>query len=147
MLARMAQEITSSIDIMVNSAGIYPFVTTAETPEDVFDSVYAVNVKIPSSSWPSWRRKMAERGSGVIVNVPTSASIEGPVGATAYMSSKAADNQQTRIWAAEYRPAGVRVSAVRPGITETERLQAAFGVDQSAFPPSRPPATPVDRKR
>ncbi|MEV7189886.1 SDR family oxidoreductase [Kitasatospora sp. NPDC093102] len=49
------------------------------------------------------------------------------VGATAYGSSKSAVNRLTRIWAAEYGPAGVRVNAVLPGVIETEGVQASLG--------------------
>src|SRR6201996_5342873 len=35
------------VDILVNNAGIYPFGPTHEASETDFDSVYAVNVKVP----------------------------------------------------------------------------------------------------
>jgi NAD(P)-dependent dehydrogenase (short-subunit alcohol dehydrogenase family) len=46
-LARRALEITGHIDILVNSAGIFPFGPTAETPLDTFHDVYATNVRAP----------------------------------------------------------------------------------------------------
>lgn len=132
-LGRAAREITGSIDILVNNAGTYPFVSTGDTTEELFDSVYAINVKVPLFLVAELAPAMVDRGRGVIINVTTLAASKGIVGATAYTSSKAAINQLTRIWAAEYGPAGVRVNAVSPGVIETEGLQNALGDDRSAF--------------
>jgi NAD(P)-dependent dehydrogenase (short-subunit alcohol dehydrogenase family) len=132
-LARRAREATGTVDILVNNAGTFPFVTTADTTEELFDRIYNLNVKAPFFLVGALAPVMAETGRGVIVNVTTAASDKGIVGATAYTSSKSAINQLTRIWAAEYGPAGVRVNAVSPGIIETEGVQAELGDDRSAL--------------
>ncbi len=47
-VARRAVEVGNGhIDILINNAGIYPFGPTHETTEEAFDSVYALNVKVP----------------------------------------------------------------------------------------------------
>jgi NAD(P)-dependent dehydrogenase (short-subunit alcohol dehydrogenase family) len=62
---------------------------------------------------------MAERGRGAIVNIGSwMARVGSPFGAM-YTATKAADEQLTRSWAAEYGPRGVRVNAVAPGATLT----------------------------
>ncbi|MFZ0239725.1 MAG: SDR family NAD(P)-dependent oxidoreductase, partial [Xanthobacteraceae bacterium] len=35
------------VDILINNAGIYPFGLTHETSEELFDSVYSLNLKVP----------------------------------------------------------------------------------------------------
>lgn len=133
-LAQRARSFTGSIDILVNSAGIYPFNNTTETDEALFDAVYTVNVKVPFFLTAELVPAMIERGHGVIINVSTIAATKGLPAATAYGSSKAAVGQLTRIWASEYGPAGIRVNAVVPGIIETEGVQAELSEqDQSAL--------------
>ena len=47
-MAQRAVELSNGhIDILINNAGIFPFGPTHETTEDVFDRVYALNVKVP----------------------------------------------------------------------------------------------------
>jgi NAD(P)-dependent dehydrogenase (short-subunit alcohol dehydrogenase family) len=132
-LAREARSITGMIDILVNNAGVYPFDVTAGTSEKLFDAVYATNVKAPYFLVAELAPPMAERGHGAIINVSTVAASKGLPMGTAYGSSKAALEQLTRMWAAEYSPSGVRVNVVVPGIIETEGVQAAMGDDRSAF--------------
>ena len=46
-LARQAMSFTGSVDILVNNAGIYPFQSTIETDEELFDAIHNLNVKVP----------------------------------------------------------------------------------------------------
>ena len=132
-LARRALSVTGSIDILVNNAGIYPFHSTIETDEELFDAVYNLNVKVPFFLTAELVPAMLERGHGSIINLSTIAARKALPGDGAYGSSKAAVDQLTRTWASEYGPSGVRVNAVVPGIIETEGVQAGLGEDRSAF--------------
>jgi NAD(P)-dependent dehydrogenase (short-subunit alcohol dehydrogenase family) len=132
-LAAAARSVTGQVDIVINNAGIFPIANTAGTSEELFDTVYAVNVKGPLFLVADLATDMVERGAGNIVNISTAMAEKGMPGAAAYLSSKAAINQLTRIWAAEYGPAGVRVNAIVPGAVETEGLVAEFGTDRDMF--------------
>jgi NAD(P)-dependent dehydrogenase (short-subunit alcohol dehydrogenase family) len=112
------------IDILINSAGVFPFGPTHETTEEVFDSVYSLNVKVPYFLVAELAPLMAKRGKGAIVNVSTMVADYGVSGMSLYGSSKAAVNLLTKAWAAEYGPRGVRVNAVSPGPTRTEGTEA-----------------------
>ncbi|MFJ7288535.1 SDR family NAD(P)-dependent oxidoreductase [Curtobacterium sp. AB451] len=129
------------VDVLVNSAGIFPFGATADTTSDGFDEVYDINVKAPYFLVAALAPGMAERGAGAIVNVTTMVAEFGAAGMGLYGSTKAALVLLTKSWAAEFGPAGVRVNAVSPGPTRTEGT-AAMGesLDQlaAAGPAGRP---------
>ncbi|WP_407697912.1 SDR family NAD(P)-dependent oxidoreductase [Streptomyces kaniharaensis] len=60
---------------------------------------------------------MAERGSGVIVNIGSWTARASGSFAAVCTATKPADEQLTRGWAAEYGLHGVRVNAVAPDVT------------------------------
>jgi len=130
------------IDILINNAGVFPFGPTHEMTEDMFDSVYALNVKAPYFLVAHLAPLMATRGKGSIVNVSTMVADYGASGMSLYGSSKAAINLLTKAWAAEYGPHGVRVNAVSPGPTRTEGA-AAMGKGLEQLAPQAPAHRPA----
>jgi NAD(P)-dependent dehydrogenase (short-subunit alcohol dehydrogenase family) len=141
-VARRAVELGNGhVDILINNAGIYPFGTTHETSEELFDKVYSLNVKVPYFLVAELAPLMAKRGKGAIVNLSTMVADYGMSGMSVYGSSKAAINLLTKVWAAEYGPSGVRVNAVSPGPTRTEgTVSLGEGLQQLAAqaPAGRP---------
>src|SRR5262245_625691 len=143
-VARRAVELGNGhVDILINNAGIYPFGPTHDMTEDLFERVYALNVKVPYFLVAALAPLMAQRGKGAIVNLSTMAAEYGAPGMSLYGSSKAALNLLTKTWAAEYGPSGVRVNAVSPGPTRTEGTDAmGEGLEHlAAQAPAGRPAT------
>jgi len=144
-VARRAVELGDGrVDILINNAGIYPFGPTHETTEEMFERVYALNVKAPYFLVAELAPLMAKTGKGAIVNLSTMVADYGAPGMSLYGSSKAAINLLTKVWAAEYGPSGVRVNAVSPGPTRTEGTDTmGEGLEQlAAQAPAGRPATP-----
>lgn len=107
------------VDVIVNNAGIYPVGSTADLTDADLDAVLATNIRAPHVLVASLAPAMAERGSGSIVNIGSwMARVGVPFGA-AYTASKAALEQMTRTWSAEFGPRGVGVTTVAPGATST----------------------------
>ncbi|MBC9712646.1 glucose 1-dehydrogenase [Streptomyces sp. TRM66268-LWL] len=119
-LAREASDVLGGgIDVLVNNAGVYPGDTTADTGEQTFDEVYAVNVKAPFFLTAAVAPAMARAGGGAVINLGSwIARLAVPVGAL-YSSTKGAMETLTRAWAAEFGPQGVRVNAISPGVVLT----------------------------
>ena len=141
-VAKQAIELGNGrVDILINNAGIYPFGPTHEMTEEQFEDVFALNVKAPYFLVAELAPLMAKRGKGAIVNVSTMAAEYGVPGMSLYGASKAALNELTKSWTAEYGPSGVRVNTVSPGPTRTEGTEAmGEGLEQlaSQAPAGRP---------
>lgn len=71
-------------------------------------------------------RHMAERGGGSVVCVSSTAAIFSSRYLSAYCAAKAAIDQLVRVSADEVGRYGVRVNAVRPGLTRTEATGGMF---------------------
>ncbi|PPF81159.1 short-chain dehydrogenase [Subtercola sp. Z020] len=107
------------VDILVNNAGIYPATATAALSDADLDAVLATNVRAPHVLVAEIAPLMAAEGSGAVVNIGSWMSRVGvPFGAM-YTASKAAIEQMTRTWAAEFGPSGINVNTVAPGVTST----------------------------
>ncbi|WP_018500942.1 SDR family NAD(P)-dependent oxidoreductase [Parafrankia discariae] len=115
------------LDILVNSAGVYSFTSTRDTDAASFDRHFAINTRAPFLLVAAIAPMMAERGSGTIINISsTAATSPAPIGG-AYGASKAALELLTRSWATEFAARGVRVNAVSPGPTRTAGTQQMLG--------------------
>ena len=141
-LAARATELGGGhVDVLVNSAGVFPFGPTADTTTGSFDEVFDINVKAPYFLVAALAPGMAEWGDGAVVNVTTMVAEFGAAGMALYGSSKAALVLLTKSWAAEFGPSGVRVNAVSPGPTRTEGT-AAMGESLDALAAAGPAGRP-----
>ncbi|MEV0218254.1 SDR family oxidoreductase [Streptomyces sp. NPDC050704] len=114
------------IDILVNNAGIFRFGSTVDTDDAAFDAHVDINLRAPFLLVQALVPAMAARGRGAVVNVSSGAAAVPGRGSGIYGASKAALESLTRVWAAEFGPAGVRVNTVAAGPTRTEGT-AVFG--------------------
>ncbi|MFI5841192.1 SDR family NAD(P)-dependent oxidoreductase [Catenuloplanes sp. NPDC051500] len=112
------------IDILVNNAGIYPATPTDALADADLDAMLAVNVRAPHVLVAALAPAMAARGDGVIINIGSWMARVGVPFAAAYTATKAALEQMTRTWSAEFGPQGVRVNTVAPGVTLTPGNEA-----------------------
>jgi NAD(P)-dependent dehydrogenase (short-subunit alcohol dehydrogenase family) len=81
-VARRAIELGNGhVDILINSAGIFPFGPTHEMTEELFDSVYTLNVKVPYFLVAELAPLMAKRGKGAIEQLAAQAPARRPAAA------------------------------------------------------------------
>jgi 3-oxoacyl-[acyl-carrier protein] reductase len=116
-------------DIVVNNAGTtHPNRPMLEVDEATFDRMYAVNVKSIFHMAHAVVPGMRARGSGVILNVGSTAGIRPRPGLTWYNGSKGAVNLLSKSMAVELGADGIRVNAICPVIGETGLLEKFMGV-------------------
>ncbi|MGB3473297.1 MAG: SDR family oxidoreductase [Mycobacterium sp.] len=125
-VTRLAAEATAaaggSIDILVNNAAMLLMPSpTAEVPEQQIRDAFAINVFAPFLLTGAIAPAMAQRGSGVIVNVGSISGLIGSANSALYSATKATVHSLSKSWADEYGPSGVRVNTVAPGPIRTER--------------------------
>lgn len=118
-LVEKTLEALGRIDILVNSAGIFPQATVQEMAEEEWDQVIAVNLKGTFLSCKAVLDHMIENKRGRIVNISAGHAMRGfPKGAH-YCASKAGVNALTKTLALELAPYGIVVNAVAPGPVDT----------------------------
>jgi 3-oxoacyl-[acyl-carrier protein] reductase len=113
---------SSTIDVLVNNAGIAHWGLLTETEESMWDRIISTNL---SSNYRLSRAVlplMVQQQSGSIVNVSSIWGVMGGSCEAAYSASKAGVIGLTRALAREMAPCGIRVNAVAPGVIQTDML-------------------------
>jgi meso-butanediol dehydrogenase/(S,S)-butanediol dehydrogenase/diacetyl reductase len=110
------------LDILVNNAGLGALAETPEMGEDLWDKVFAINVKAIFLACKSAIPEMRPHG-GAIVNVASISGLAGDYGMGVYNASKAAVINYTRSLALDCARDGIRVNALCPGLIETAMTQ------------------------
>lgn len=125
-----ADEQLGGLDILVNNAGIPSTTTLLDLTEAEYDQVMAVNAKATFLAMRQAARRMNDGGR--IVSVSTMSTVWASPGESAYVASKAAVEQLTRVAAKELGPRGITVNAVSPGPTDTDLLRTVVGAEALA---------------
>ncbi len=114
------------LDIVVNNAGVQVEKTLADTSDEDYDLVMDTNVRGVFHVARAAVRRMREQGSGVIVNVGSTAATHADHGMAVYNASKGAVQALTRAIAIDHGRDGIRCVAVAPGWVMTDMADAAF---------------------
>ena len=105
--------------MLVCVAGIAPEVSFLDTPPEVFDEVFAVNVRAVFLCGQEAARRMRDAGGGRIINIASTASVQAWAMQAVYGASKGAVALLTKCMAVELAAHGITVNAVGPGTIET----------------------------
>ncbi|MDQ0730766.1 SDR family NAD(P)-dependent oxidoreductase [Arthrobacter sp. B1I2] len=107
---------TAPVDVLVNSAGIYPATPFLALDADTWDAVQNLNARAPLLATVALAQRAIEAGRHAsVVNISSGAALRARPGAAPYSTSKAALEMATRASALELGQYGIRVNAVAPG--------------------------------
>jgi 3alpha(or 20beta)-hydroxysteroid dehydrogenase len=125
------------LDVLINNAGIVRGGALEHTSLDDYLAVIEVNQVGCFLGMRSVIPAMRAAGGGSIVNVSSTAGLEGVRGIVGYVASKFAIRGMTKTAALELGHDGIRVNSVHPGAIQTpmlgqddfdpERMKAIFG--------------------
>lgn len=127
-MAQAALSAFGHVDILINNAGITHLPKPMETvEEDEFDRVLAVNAKSVYLTAKHLVTHMKSRGTGVILNIASTAGLSPRPNLNWYNASKGWMITATKAMAVELAPSGVRVNALCPVAGETPLLASFMG--------------------
>ncbi len=108
----------TTIDHLVNNAGLGGHTPYLETTEEQYDELFAVNVKGPFFLTQALAPMIADGGR--VLNVSSGLARFTRAGASAYAATKGAIEVLTRYQAVELGSRGIRVNVVVPGAVATD---------------------------
>lgn len=108
------------VNALSNNAGIVIFKPMMETTEDEFRRVIDVNLVGVFLGMQTAVPAMLRSGGGAIVNLSSTAGMQGYKNIISYVASKWGVRGMTKAAALELAPQGIRVNSVHPGTTQTD---------------------------
>ena len=106
------------LDILVNNAGVMFNKLLADVTEQEFDWIFAVNVKGTFFTCQQAAKRLADGGRIINFSSSTTALMLPTYGA--YVATKGAVEQMSRVLAKELGSRGITVNVISPGPTDTE---------------------------
>ncbi|MEJ2171014.1 MAG: SDR family NAD(P)-dependent oxidoreductase [Desulfobacterales bacterium] len=120
------------LDVLINNAGTIIRKDTADTTDEQWRQLMAINLDAPFFMAREAIKVMRRQGSGAIVNLSSTCGLVGCKGLMAYSTSKGAIIQMTQSMALDCAVDGIRVNAVCPGAVDTPML-----FSKHEMPPTR----------
>ena len=109
-----------TLDILVNNAGIMDnFMPAGEVTDQMWDKVFAINVKGPMMAIRKALGIFTQKESGNIINIASLGGVRGSRAGAAYTASKHAIVGLTKNIGFQYSLQGIRCNAIAPGAVET----------------------------
>ena len=117
------------VNILVNNAAIIFTALFQMTSMKKLKEMFEINYFSQMLLTQYISRMMMRQKSGSIINISSSAAIEGNEGRTGYASAKASMIASTKVLARELSPYNIRVNAVAPGLTLTAMMENSTAED------------------
>jgi 3alpha(or 20beta)-hydroxysteroid dehydrogenase len=115
----LAEQRFGPVTVLVNNAGVLLFQAVHKTELDDFDRILRVNVHGVFLGMKTVTPSMTKAGGGSIVNISSTAGLQGLPFLGAYVASKWAVRGLTKTAAIDLGHKGIRVNSVHPGGIDT----------------------------
>jgi 3-oxoacyl-[acyl-carrier protein] reductase len=115
-------EAHGQIDVLVNLASIYPWISLEETTMEDWRQILGANLDSTFLCCRAVVPHMKQRGYGRIVNTSSGTVLIGISGLSAYMATKAAVIGFTRAISREAGEHGVTANVIMPGLIATDHV-------------------------
>ena len=122
-MVKEVREHFSTIDVLVNNAGITKDGFLVRMSEDAFDTVLDVNLKSVFNMTRHVAPLMMRARQGWIINLSSVAGLHGNPGQLNYSASKAGIVGMTKTTAKELGSRGIICNAIAPGFIETSMTE------------------------
>lgn len=119
-LVAKVKEDFSSIDIVINNAGITKDNLLMRMSEEDFDKVVEVNLKSVFNMTKAVQKTMLKQRAGSIINMSSVVGLKGNPGQANYAASKAGIVGFSKSVALELGSRNIRCNVIAPGFIETE---------------------------
>ncbi|HEY5407556.1 MAG TPA: SDR family NAD(P)-dependent oxidoreductase [Ginsengibacter sp.] len=114
----------STIDILINNAGIILRDPVVSHTDEEWDKVLTVNLDAPFILTREFGKEMLERKSGKIIFTCSLLSFQGGINVPGYTASKSAVAGLVKAFANEWASKGVNVNGIAPGYVATNNTKA-----------------------
>ena len=123
----------SSIDIIINSAGVFMIKSIERSTIDDFEKSINLNVKLPFILCKEFTKNMIKKKWGRVIMIGSSSSYSGFEKGSVYCASKHSILGLSRALNAELKKKNVRVLSVSPASTQTNMGKISTEQDFSTF--------------
>ena len=127
-----ATERFGGLDVLVNNAGQIIRTSLTETSVEAWEDLMAVNVRGVFLCTKAAVEVMRKRGGGKVINISSTAGNRGFPNRTAYCASKFAVTGFSASLAQELARDNITVSAISPGIVDTEMGRGSQGATDTS---------------
>ena len=121
--AKNVKALKLNITTLINNAGYIHTGMLQMTSSAEFEKQMLINFHSPMTLIKEFSKGMLKRRAGSIINISSSAAIDGNEGRSGYAASKAAIIAATKVLARESGPRNVRANCIAPGLTDTKLMR------------------------
>ncbi len=129
-------EAMGGLNVLINNAGYGYFDQLIDIELEQFNHLFATNVTGVMLMGQACAKHFIKQSNGNIINISSTAGLNGFAGGTAYVASKFAVKGMTECWRAELRPHNIRVMLLNPSEVQTNFVINS-GRERKSFNPSK----------